>query len=271
MNDSEFNEHAVKAACNGMLPASVYRKMYEVAKSSPVPVILEVGTAHAAGTVSLALGLRDSDRAGKVYTFEKIFGGSREAFGGVDENVEIIKRNISQFGVSDMVELVVGDVAETAGAVPRDTELGLLCIDADGAIDRDFALFFDRLAEGAPLVIDDIRDTTRVKVMGFKGLGLAVAIDQKHRLGYRLLSVFKRHGLVDEGELCGSDTWFGCKGHGKFDDVPAVEVLEVYRSLTFSDAMVSGVPLRARLAAMARRTLPESVIRGLRRIESGER
>ena len=95
----------VRKACNGMLPLHVYERIFETAKTSSGTTFLEVGTAHAAGTVCLALGLQASGRAGKVYTFEKILGGSRERYGDYDENIAIIRNNLAEFGVADTVEL----------------------------------------------------------------------------------------------------------------------------------------------------------------------
>lgn len=65
-----------------MLPVEVYQRLYEAALAAPDRNLVEVGCAHGAGTVCLAAGLRDSGREGRVYTFEKIVGGTREAYGG---------------------------------------------------------------------------------------------------------------------------------------------------------------------------------------------
>lgn len=265
-----FDAEEVKKACNGMLPTEVYSMIYEAACSAHETLFVEVGTAHAAGTVSLAMGLRDSGRNGKVYTFEKIVGGSREAFGGMDENIEIIKRNLKAFGVDELVHLTIGDVAETAGVVPDDISIGLLCLDADGAIDRDFGLFFDRLAAGAPIIIDDLRDHTRIKRLGRSGLSHRLLVDQKHRLTFRLIEVFRRYGLVEGGEIHGTDTWFGYKGAGRFADMPQEEIIQTYRSLIFTETSLSFVPLRGLLAESLRNVLPTNLVTRLKSFERGD-
>ncbi|MGI3212209.1 class I SAM-dependent methyltransferase [Roseovarius tibetensis] len=268
--ERSFDADEVKRICNGMLPPDVYVAMYEAARCAPETLFVEVGTAHAAGTVSLAMGLRDSGRNGKVYTFEKIVGGSREAFGGMDENIEIIRQNLKAFGVDDFVHLTIGDVAETAGVVPDDVSIGLLCLDADGAIDRDFGLFFDRLAANAPIIIDDSRDHTRIKRLGRSGLSHRFIVDQKHRLTFRLLQEFQQYGLLNNGEIYGTDTWIGRKGESHFANIPSENILGVYRSLVFTETTHSFVPFRGLLAKGLRKTLPTRLLTRLIALETGK-
>lgn len=262
-----FDASAVKERCNGMLPVEVYQRIYEVAVAAPAGNLVEVGCAHGAGTVCLAAGLRDSGRAGTVYTFEKIFGGTREAFGGIDENVRIIRGNFEHFGLADRIELLIGDVEDRAQEVPSDVPIGLLCLDADGAIDRDFALFYDQVEEGAPIIVDDVMDRTRVKPIGRTRLNRSLKVDQKHRLTFRLLDLFRDKRLLDAGEVRGSDTWFGRKSPARFADVDPREILRVYRSMTFTDAAISLVPMRDEIAATLGKILPRATIEKLKNLE----
>lgn len=263
----KFDAQAVIQRCNGMLAPDAYEAMYHAAKVAPTSTLVEVGTAHAAGTVCLAMGLRDSGRTGKVYTFEKIIGGSREAYGSVDRNIEIIKGNIEHFGLSDYVELLIGDVSALAGRVPMDEQIGLLCLDADGAIDRDFRLFFDRVAPKAPLVIDDVQNMTRIKRVGRRGLSASFKVDLKHRLSYRLVQLFQEKNLIDRGRYYGYGTWVGNKHTGRMADVMPDEILAVYRSLIFSNAAVSLIPMRDKLASTLGPLLPRSLVARVKSME----
>lgn len=266
----DFCAVSVKERCNGMLPAEVYERIYETALNAPDGHMVEVGCAHGAGTVCMAFGLRDSGREGKVFTFEKIIGGTREAFGGVDENTRIILQNFNFFGVSDRIELSIGDVEDCAHAVPKDHPIGLLCLDADGAIDRDFALFFDQVVPGAPVIIDDVMDRTRLKPDGWQRLSRRLKVDQKHRLSFAMLDLFQKKGLLDEGCIRGADTWFGHKTHERFASVDPREILRVYRSMTFGQATLSMVPMRAALAGMLGKVLPRSAVETLKGLEKGK-
>ncbi len=251
---------AVKETCNGMLPVRTYERIYQRALEAGDGIVVEVGTAHAAATVCLARALKDSGRQGRVYTFEKIFGGTREAFGGVTENERIIRENLARFDVEDVVELIIGDVRDEAHRVPDDQPIGVLFLDADGRIDRDFNLFFERVSLGGQVFIDDVRNEARI---GLSGMGAAKArlkVDQKHKISHLLLEIFKRHGLVGDGEFVGPDTWTGPKVADTLADVDPEEIMEAYRELVFADADLSLVPGRRLAKRLAKRLLPGSVV-----------
>lgn len=265
--NAQFDARAVQRRCNGMLPIEVYERIYRTALSAPEGNIVEVGCAHGAATVCLAAGLRDSGRPGTVYTFEKIVGGSREEFGGIEENTRIIQDNFAHFGLSDRIELCVGDVQNLAHRVPGDRAIGLLCIDADGALDRDFRLFFDRVSQGAPVILDDSNERTKVVRKARRRFTLELFIDQKHYLTARMLDLFRNEGLLDQGEIVGSETWFGKKMGQSFDDIDPEAILAVYRSIIFADGSISVLPMRQNLANLLRAILPRRIVESLKRAE----
>ena len=266
-----FSAKDVKSKCNGMLPVSVYQEIYDTACACPGICFVEVGTAHAAATVCLARALKDTNRSGKVYSFEKILGGSREQYGDVERNIEIIRGNIDHFGVSDYVELIIGDVRECADRVPSRAEIGLLLLDADGCIDRDFEIFYDRVKSGGAVVIDDVQDRVILTRNGWRGLNFKYRIDQKHRLSHEFLSLFQSKGLIDRGSFCGEATWHGKKLDATMADVTREEILAVYRRLVFADAERSFIPFRPALGRFVRRALPEDVVNTLRDVVRGRK
>lgn len=224
----------IKKVCNGMLHTDVYNRLSEVAKDSNSTTLVEVGTAHAAGTVSIALGAHDSGKSIRVYSFDKIVGGSRDAYGGLEENLEIIKRNLSHFGVSDIVELVIGDVRETHTALPEGEQIGFLMLDADGRIDRDFDLFFNRVAPGAPIVIDDYEDRVRVKPEQTPG---QCSLDLKKKLSWMLADYFKAQGWIRTREVI-RGTLFAEKAIDGPVEMNWEEITEIYRNLVFVEGDV---------------------------------
>jgi hypothetical protein len=232
-----FDPREVKTKCNGMLPVAAYAKLYDTALKSPEGSFIEVGAAHAAATVCLARALKDRGTPGKVYSFEKIVGGSREHFGNVEANMQIIRRNLAFFSVDDRVEMIFGDVKTHHDQLPENATFGMLVIDADGRIDREFRLFYDRLLPGSHVVIDDARDVVRVKRLGRSGMGQRVFVDQKHRLTFQLLSLFQNRGLVTGENL--EDTWFGTKKDQTFGSITEAEIIDVYQSLVFANALYS--------------------------------
>ena len=177
-----FDPAAVKEKCNGMLSPSEYGRIYDLAKNAPGESFIEVGAAHGAATVSLASALRDSGRVGKVYSFEKITGGSRERFGNFGANKTIIEDNIACFGVGDRIVMNYGLVEELAPVIPGRKDFGLMMLDADGKIDRNFSPFFDKLADNAVTIIDDVSPAVRARTTHGALHARRVFVDQKHRL-----------------------------------------------------------------------------------------
>lgn len=260
-----FSPEAVKRRCNGMLPSSVYQRIHDTAAAARITTFVEVGTAHAAATVSMALGLKDSGRAGRIYTFERGKGGSRVEYGGVDENTRIIRANLEHFGVSDIVELLVGDVSDLSSRVPADGEIGLLMLDADGRIDRDISLFYDRVVKGGPVIIDDVVDEVRL----YRTRGGRYAIDQKLKIAHRLLEVMIKSGLLSSGQIV-SETYFGEKLDKASLDVPPEAVLNAYRGLIFSEAAITKPNLKAILLPLAEFLSPRAVDAYRKRKRAGQ-
>lgn len=256
-----FDAKAVKRDCNGMLSEAVYASIHGAALAAPAGNFIEVGAAHGGGTVTLALALKaKGGPAHKVYSFEKIVGGSREKFGSIDRNKQIIEGNLRKFGVADQVEMLYGDVRDECHRIPAEGEFGLMMLDADGRLDRDFALFFDRLAPGAPVIIDDVHKNARVKRV--KGLVRQhLRIDQKHRISKLLVNLFTERGLI-EGKLH-EVTFIGRKIPGSRYAQAADSVIECYHDLVFSDVVYRGA-----LGEYARsgvgRHLPPAIKRALK-------
>jgi len=226
----------IRSRCNGMLRASVYRAIYEAGYQCGGGTLVEVGTAHAAGTISLALGMQASGHQGSIYTFDKIAGGSRDAFGDIETNRRIIEGNLAHFGVSHLVKLCIGDVADNVDKVPAHAPINLLMLDADGRIDRDFQFFFKRLAAGAPVIIDDVVEVVRVNRLNRK----RYKVDSKMKLSFLLLRHFIHQGLITPGRVIGA-TYFGHAPDPAAKDVDLEGILAVYRELVFSEAPRQGL------------------------------
>lgn len=266
----KFNASTVRNQCNGMLSERVYQRIYETARDAPSGSFVEVGAAHGAGTVTLAHALRDGGRHNaKVYSFEKIVGGSREKFGDFEQNRKIIEDNISKFDLTDTIEMIFGDVGAEHVRVAADEPISLLMLDADGRLDRDFGFFFDRLAPSAPIIIDDVSCHVRAKCLSKTFETHHLRIDQKHRISDLLVGLFRHHGLI-EGEMVDS-TFFGYKRGGMFAGPVAAEVISCYHELVFADVAYEAVP--GGIGGMCKRSiarmLPDKLVEGLRRLRYG--
>ena len=156
-----FDALSVKKKANGMLSIDVYQEMYFAAqKVIENSTLLEIGTAHGAATISLALGTNSKN---KIVSIDKISGGSRDRYGSLDENKKIIESNFRYFGVEKKIDFYVGTSSEIALLLDEKMKFSMLLIDADGAIDRDFELFYNKLLPGSSIIIDDYFDHVRIK------------------------------------------------------------------------------------------------------------
>jgi predicted O-methyltransferase YrrM len=236
----DFEDIAIR--CAGMLAPSIYERLYEMARDSAGDLIVEIGTAKGAATVALALGLRDAGKRGRVMSFDR--GRERSGRGDPHAYQEQVERNLRHFGVEDYVELVVGEVNKTAGAVPQSAEISMLMLDADGAIDRDLGHFFNRVVPDGSIIIDDCADRVRVRRVGFS----ITKIDSKMRLTHLLLSYFKSNRFLSEGTQI-KDTYFGRKLRDFPDGCPNPDdMLEIYRQLVFTSARTSALVTARSLA-----------------------
>jgi predicted O-methyltransferase YrrM len=178
---------AVRRA-NGMLPKSVYSELFELSSRVGGGNYLEVGTAHGAATIALALGAKEAGCSVAIHTIDRLGGmfSSRSRYGSTDDNRAIVEGNFKFAGVADYISLFVGSTQEfvAQGRCPRN--INLLMLDADGMIDRDLAYFYNLLSPGDPIVIDDIDDGI---FLGQTANGTRY-IDLKHRLTSLLLSTF---------------------------------------------------------------------------------
>lgn len=181
----------IRRECNGMLRPEVYRTIHATALEMPEGDAVEIGTSRGAATVAIALALKASRRAGRVYTIERAGSGSKP--GSNDEKLAAIQQNFRKFDVSERIALIVADASRAASDLPDAVSIGLLMLDCDGRIDRDFANLYDRVVPGGRIVIDDYEDRTHVRMRG----GGRVGVDLKHRLTFNLVNHFMESGYIE--------------------------------------------------------------------------
>ena len=147
----------IRAITNGYLAAAIYKAIYQCACQAEEGYMIDIGPAQGGSSISLGLGIKKSGKQqSKVISIEK--GSGSDALAdkkNVDKNLSILEENIAKFSLSNYSIILMGDVAEVYKSVKEDLPLSLLFIDADGALDRDFKLFYNRLRKNAPIIIDD--------------------------------------------------------------------------------------------------------------------
>ena len=219
----------VRHSAGGMLLTHVYEAIFDVGARSRGGTFVEIGTAHGAATIALALGARQQAAPYQIYTADLFSGkhSSRSRYGSVERNLEIVKSNFDAFGVGANISVIAGSSAELVAAF-NPTDIRVLIIDADGRIDRDLAVFYDRLAPGCTVILDDIDG--ELKMLRTSG---GLILDQKHRIGQALVERFIEHDVLRELNVIDS-TGFYLKGEASSPRFAEMS-LPAYRELVFAD------------------------------------
>jgi predicted O-methyltransferase YrrM len=206
----------MKLQTDGLLGADLYEAIHRTFLDDAIGDhdIVEVGGASGSASIAIAWALKERRCKSKLVVVEKFEGGTRAQFGGYNENYQRFQEFIKRYGVADRIVLfadylTMENSQQVVDLVSGDT-IGGMMLDADGHIHRDFAIFWERLAPGAPIVIDDYHPNTSVK----------------HELTYLLLNRFIEWQLVERRELI-DDTFFGTKGSA--ESIAALDLEECER------------------------------------------
>lgn len=227
---------AIREETQGYLAPQVYLALYRTALAAPEGAMIDIGPAQGGSTICLGLGLRESSKHGPIFTIERfVQSGALQSWDDQALNVQVLRDNLARHDLAACTEVLVGGVEEVHSQIPVDLPLGLLFIDADGALDRDFGIFFNRLAEGAPIVIDDYKDVinrharetylkwaTRQEMERYVTSKGAVRFRDLCPLGkeyttHRFVDHFLAEGLIERVALIGS-TFFARKAKGAHFD-----------------------------------------------------
>lgn len=141
-----------------MLHLDVLLLIYHFAKTCSGQIV-ELGAFVGGATIAAAWGVRDSGKPKALIAVEP--GGSvKHKRLGTKNIFRDLERNLAKQRVADMVTLIKGRSSDTAtiSAVHDKLggdQIGLLILDADGAVQRDIGSYRDKLADGCWMIIDD--------------------------------------------------------------------------------------------------------------------
>ena len=192
--------------CNGMLSATVYKKIYEFSLEFAHSDMIEIGAAHGASSISIALAIKKRGFNKKLFSYEKGEGGSRAQYGSKKDNLTILNNNIKKFKVNKEIRIIDSYITDDY-VLPEDIKnkspFSLICIDADGELIRDFKIFYDLLMPGAGIIIDDYEISVFPKFKQDDGV-------RKNYKTYCLVNYLVSKGLIIQNEVVGN-TFFGTK------------------------------------------------------------
>lgn len=201
---------ALKLTTGGLLNPRVYQRLNQVARTLPDLPFVEIGAASGTGTVALALGYARSSKRSPIVAVEKCQGGTRVDYGGYRDNLARLERNLRRFGVRRHVLLYPRQLHEHSlpELEPLLGSRGLAGFlhDADGRLDRDFELFWERVVPGGLIVVDDYANRPQFQHVSERSPDGGT----KHVLTYELLNVLIDTGHFQPEEQIG-DTVFGRK------------------------------------------------------------
>ena len=185
---------AVKRETGGMLPVQVYGAVYQEIFNLPDLPFVEIGAASGTCSIVIAQALIDSKKISNVVSIEKCRGGSRDQFCSYDDNLCILNENLKMFHVEERVLLYPHSMTHKLSDELRDKigsdQISGFMHDADGRLDRDFSVLWNRVIPGGLIIIDDFED----KIISLKSTNDSVEIDIKKVLTYHLLNL-----LIEEG------------------------------------------------------------------------
>jgi predicted O-methyltransferase YrrM len=212
-----------------MLNPMIYRRMYLLAREQPDLDMVEIGGAAGAGSVALALGMKESGKRSGLIVVEKLQGGSRATLGDYQRNLEIINGNFRDFGVDNVVRLYPHEITMENGsevrALVQTREIAAFVHDADGRLDRDFFLFWPLLRPGGLIIVDDYANSPHFKPISERNPQGGI----KSVMTFRLLNQMIDWGLFRPTRHMGN-TVFGLKPAGadfsRFDREACRRIIE---------------------------------------------
>lgn len=234
--------HATLADIDALMSQAVYDALFDAAAEQGPQQVLEIGTAHGAGTIALALGAASRGHATRITTVDTLqalpdIPSSRARFGGPTENEAIIQDNFRKAGVEDRITLHVGRSDDFATLIPEGFVVDMLVLDADGRIDRDLALFGSCLAAGAAVIVDDIDGRIGAALQGGR-----LAIDLKHVISQKLTTRLVEEGYLHLEKRTVDTSFFRAQDpaaweYGRMNEI----AIACYRELVFLDTAISPV------------------------------
>jgi predicted O-methyltransferase YrrM len=188
--------YRVQSITDALLGVAELRALHDAARAAPAGVYVEIGPAQGGSSLAIALGRKSAGRTDMFYTADVFTTSNALKSADVDTNVDVLKSNLKAFGVHGNVEVIVVPRQDPAQVIPADSEIGFLFIDADGALDRDFAAFYDRVVPGGTIVLDDCKDIKSEKYVFFDDDRLAKYLLGKKAKNIAELTPFEKEYSV---------------------------------------------------------------------------
>lgn len=214
MKDLElFSE--IKKLTNGFLAPEIYYEIYRQSLQASEGDIIDIGPAQGGSSISLAFAVNENEKLGHIYSIDRFRGsGALADVDNIENNLNKLNENLMKYGLEKYDTAVVAGRDEIEKKTGNN-KISVMFIDADGALDRDFRYFYNRMASGGFVIIDDYE-----KVLNLQAVRIFLkwrtqnqinvfleneGLDQlcmyaplgKHYTIYRFIEYFKEHGYIN--------------------------------------------------------------------------
>lgn len=240
---------------NALLPMEVYRELYDTVLQTHPKTIIEIGTAHGAAAIAMAIGAKDTGTLTRIFAvdvFEETEStpSSRGSFGTVERNLEIIHANLQRAGVENYVEVLPQSSSDFANSRLAPSRVDILVLDADGRIDRDLLLFGNSLVDGAIVILDDVDGHPRISRTTSGDV-----YDLKHVISKRVMDEMIRLGYLNLEKLVRNTAFCRAVNPSKWNHaLIASTALEAYRTVVFTDLSVARGNFRTKAVRALKRS-----------------
>lgn len=248
----------LKDTTNGMLPAGTYRRMYKLALEQSRSSIIDIGVGQGASSIAFALGIAHSGRNNMVHVIDQFdqarrgphrYSKKERPEDCREANTEVFRDHVRRYGVESLINLHPGRTDEVLDDFPSDIEADILSIDVDGHVDRDLAFFFDHIALGGWIVLDDYKDSInrngRDSLEKFREMSIEDArtalsemspqsrrlVLGKHVLIFLLANEIEAAGAFVRKQVVGSTAFFVKTTRRKFREIGTVDFASVERTI----------------------------------------
>ncbi|MET3524077.1 class I SAM-dependent methyltransferase [Mesorhizobium abyssinicae] len=165
ISDQTFEK--IRRITAGMLKSDVYKAIYEAALDVEKGIYVDIGPAQGGSTISIALGRQVAGRQDLIYSADVFTASNALKSSDVNTNVRVLQENLAAFGLGEDINIIVVGQQDIATTVPLDAAIGLFFVDADGALDRDFEQFYDRIVPGGIIILDDCENKSTDKYIQY--------------------------------------------------------------------------------------------------------
>ena len=230
---------SLRSALSGvdsLLSFDVYEAFHDVVATDGPNLALEIGTAHGAATIALALGSLSSGKSLTIFTVDTFAStdyapSSRAKFGDEKSNLAIVQAHFRRVGIEKLINVFVGSSDDFAEQIRLPEKIDLLLLDADGRIDRDLLLFRECLQDDAMIIIDDIDGQPNI----IRNAGRRI-YDLKHVISSKLLNELVAGEFLQVEKVIGSTAFCRAKNPTNWSSEDLTRIaLGTYRELVFTD------------------------------------